>query len=60
MLAPPRIGFGQPEDVEASAIAGLRHANGLLQRLHAELKHANAEGNGHGIFTPRCDMWDGY
>ena len=47
VLAPPGIGFGQPEDVEAGAVAGLRHAHRLLQRLHAQLQYANSEGNGH-------------
>ena len=29
VLAPPGIGFGKPEDVEAGALAGLRHAHRL-------------------------------
>src|SRR5260370_7092620 len=47
MLAPPRIGFGEPESVEARGVAGLRHANGFFERLHAELQDTNFERRAH-------------
>jgi hypothetical protein len=53
MLAPPRIGFGEPESVEARRFARLRHVNRFLQRLHAELQHADFEGHTHRFdFSP--------
>jgi len=47
VLSPPGIGFGEPEGVEAGSVAGLRHANGFLQRLHAELQHTYLERHTH-------------
>src|SRR5439155_22839730 len=54
MLAPPGIGFSQPEGVESGCLAGLGHADSFLQRLHAELQNANAEGNGHVGSVQEC------
>src|ERR1700740_3490890 len=51
MLAPPRIGFGEPERVKAGSVASLRHTHCLVERLHAELQDADLEGHAH-----RCDF----
>src|SRR4051812_20429542 len=47
VLAPPWIRFGEPEDVEAGLVAGLRHPHRLLERLHAELQHTYAKRDRH-------------
>src|SRR6266404_6664624 len=47
VLAPPRVSFGEPEGVESRSVAGLRHANRFLQRLHAELQHTDFERHAH-------------
>src|ERR1700688_4235044 len=47
MLPPPRIGFREPEGVEARGVASLRHANGFVERLHAELQHTDFERHAH-------------
>ena len=43
MLAPPGIGFGDPESVEARIFAGLGHGDGFVHRLHAELQNSDVE-----------------
>src|SRR5581483_3843398 len=54
MLAPPRIGLSEPERVEPCALAGLRHAHSLVERLHAELQNTDAEGNCHHGSVQEC------
>src|ERR1700686_1970729 len=59
MLAPPWICFGQPEGIEPGGVAGLRHTNGFVQRLHAELQHTDLEWHAHRVtFPPLCVACD--
>src|SRR2546430_3791707 len=47
MLPPPGIRLSDPEGIEACLLAGLRHGNRFLDRLHAELQNADVERNSH-------------
>ena len=47
VLAPPGIGLGEPDRVEARLVHDARRLEHLLERLHRQLHHADAERNGH-------------
>ena len=52
VLAPPRIGLGEPHGVETVAVERARRREHLVERLHGELHHADAEGRGHAFVEP--------
>ena len=43
VLAPPRVGLGEPDRVEPGLVHDARRLEHLLQRLHRQLHHADAE-----------------
>ena len=47
VLAPPRVGLGEPDRVEAVAVERARVPEDLLERLHRQLHHANPERDAH-------------
>jgi hypothetical protein len=47
VLAPPRIGFGDPKGVEARIFASLGHGHSFVDGLHAELKNSDVKWNSH-------------
>ena len=47
VLAPPGIGLGEPDRVEPGLVHDAGRLEHLLQRLHRQLHHADAERNGH-------------
>ena len=53
VLAPPRIGLGEPDRVHADAVHDLRRREHLRERLHRQLHDADAERLGHRVSEPR-------
>src|SRR5262249_767927 len=47
VLAPPRIGLGEPDRVEPRVVHRAGGGEHLVERLHRQLHHADAEGHGH-------------
>ena len=45
VLAPPRVRLGEPDRVEPGLVHGARRLEHLLERLHRQLHHADAERN---------------
>ena len=54
VLAPPRVGLGEPDRVEAGLVHDARRLEHLLQRLHRQLHHADAERNRHAGPSASC------
>ena len=50
VLAPPGIGFGDPECIKASILAGFGHGDGFVDRLHTELQYTDIKRSGHFAF----------
>ena len=48
VLAPPRVGLGEPDRVEAAAVERPRRLEHLAERLHRELHHPDPERRRHG------------
>src|SRR5258708_36708349 len=49
VLAPPGIGFRDPERIEAGIFAGFRHRSGFAHRLHTQLQNADIEWHTHAL-----------
>ena len=49
MFAPPGISLSNPERVKTGVLTRLRHFDGFVCRLHAELQHADVERSGHDL-----------
>ena len=52
VLAPPRVGLGEPDRVHARLVHRTRRREHLVERLHGELHHADAERHRHGGAQP--------